>query len=323
MTSHETHTDTFDAAVIGGGAAGLSAALMLARSRRTVVVIDAGSPRNAPAAGVHGFLTRDGMNPLELLGIGRAEVEYYGATIIHAEVTESRRRGDRFELTLADGETFEARRLIVATGLVDELPDIPGVKDRWGHDVIHCPYCHGWEFRDQPIGILATSERALHQTFLFRQLTSDLVLFTHSAPELTETEVEQLKARAIRVVPGIVDGLEIHDDRLVGVRLRGGDVVPRNVVVVGPRFVARSGVLSELGLRPGDHPFGEFISANATGQTEVPGVWVAGNVTDLGAQVVGAAANGAMVGAQVNADLAIEDTRLAVEANRKQTALAS
>jgi thioredoxin reductase len=323
MTSHNALLETFDVAVIGGGAAGLSAALMLARSRRAVVVIDAGSPRNAPAAGVHGFLTRDGMSPLELLALGRAEVEHYGGTIAHAEVTASRRLGDRFELTLATGDTVTARRLIVATGLVDELPDVPGVRERWGHDVIHCPYCHGWEFRDQPIGILATSERALHQTFLFRQLTSDLVLFTHTAPEFTEVQVEQLEACAIRIVHGIVDGLEISNDRIVGVRLQGGEVVPRNAVVVGPRFVARSAVLFELGLRPSAHPLGDFISANATGQTDIPGVWVAGNVTDLAAQVVGAAASGAMVGAQVNADLAMEDTRLAVTANRKQTVSAS
>jgi thioredoxin reductase len=303
-------------AVIGGGAAGLSAALMLARSRRDVVVIDSGSPRNAPAAGVHGFLTRDGMNPLELLAIGRAEVEHYGGMIIPGEVTSAHRVGSGFELTLADGRRAAARRLIVATGLVDEIPNIPGVRERWGRDVLHCPYCHGWEFRDQPVGILATNERAVHLALLFRQLTPDVVVFSHTAPPMTADEAEQLAARDIPIVSGVVESLEIAEDRLVGVRLQGGVVVPRQAVVVTPRFTARSQVLAELGLTASAHPFGTAIAAGSTGQTEAPGVWVAGNVTDLSAQVVVAAAEGVTVGAQVNADLAAEDARLAVKARR-------
>jgi thioredoxin reductase len=318
-----TLAERFDVAVIGGGAAGLSAALILARSRRAVIVIDAGAPRNAPAAGVHGFLTRDGVSPTELLALGRAEVEQYGGQIVRCVATAARRTASGFEIDLEDGRRIAARRLVVTTGLVDELPDIPGLRERWGRDVLHCPYCHGWEFRDQPVGILATSTVAVHQALLFRQLTSDLVLFTHLAPDLTVDHAEQLAALGIRAVPGVVEALEVDDDRLTGVRLRDGTTVARRALVVGPRFVARSEVLTSLGLSPSPHPLGgEHIAADANGLTAIFGVWVAGNVTDLKAQVIVAAAGGASVGAAVNADLVAEDTRLAVSTYRDRRSIA-
>ena len=310
----EMRAERFDVAVIGGGAAGLSAALTLARARRRVIVIDAGSPRNAPAEGVHGFLTRDGIRPTELLVIGRQEVERYGGMIVHGQAEGARRVADGFEMSLQDGQILSARRLVVTTGLVDDLPDVPGLRERWGRDVLHCPYCHGWEVRDQPVGVLGTGPRAVHQALLFRQLTSDVVLFTHTAPALTDEQAEELAARDIRVVEGIVESLEIADDRLTGVRLRDGTVVARRALAVAPRFVARSRVLESLGIRPTPDPrgVGERIAADPTGLTEVPGVWVAGNVTDLAAQVVSAAAGGVVAGAAVNADLVAEDARLAV-----------
>jgi thioredoxin reductase len=306
--------------VAGGGTAGLSAALLLARSRRSVLVIDAGEPRNAPAAGVHGLLSRDGINPLELLELGRAEVRGYGGQVMEGQVRSATRDGDGFAVILDDNRVVTARRLLVTTGLVDELPDVPGVRERWGRDVLHCPYCHGWEVRDQAVGVLASGPRAVHMALLFRQLTSDVVLFTHVAPPLTDGESEQLAARDIRVVSGIVDSLEVVDDRLTGVRLRGGMVVARQALVVTPRFVARSQVLSSLGLRPIAHPLGmgEFVAADATGLTNVPGVWVAGNITDLAASVVVAAAGGASAAAAINADLVAEDTRRAVSARQDQ-----
>jgi len=318
--------NNYDVVIIGGGAAGLSGALQLVRSRRSVLVIDAGEPRNAPTAGVHGFLSRDGIAPAALIELGRAEVSGYGGQVIDGRVTSAGRRGDRFDVALADGRSVTARRLLVTTGLVDELPDIAGVRERWGRDVLHCPYCHGWEVRDRAIGVLATSPRAMHQVLLFRQLTSDVVLFTHTAPRLTDEETEQLAARDVRVVPGEVDALEIVDDRLSGVRLKDGTVVPRQALVVMPRFVARSQVLTELGLMPEAHPLGlgeSIVPADASGQTKVPGVWVAGNVADLGANVVVAAAGGASAAAVINADLAAEDTRQAVAVYRDQRVRAS
>jgi thioredoxin reductase len=309
--------DTYDVVVVGGGAAGLSGALLLARSRRSVLVIDGGEPRNAPAAAAHGFLSRDGINPLELLELGRAEVRGYGGQLMEGRASSVARDDVGFTVTLDDDRVVSARRLLVTTGLVDELPDVPGVRERWGRDVLHCPYCHGWEVRDQAVGILASGSRAVHMALLFRQLTSDVALFTHTAPPLTDEQAEQLAARHIRVVTGFVDSLEVVDDHLTGVRLRDGSVVPRQALVVTPRFVARSEVLTALGLRPTAHPFGgEFVAADATGLTDVPGVWVAGNITDLAASVVVAAAGGASAAAAINADLVAEDTRLAVSLHR-------
>jgi thioredoxin reductase len=291
-----------------------------------VLVIDAGSPRNAPAEGVHGFLTRDGIPPAELAAIGRQEVERYGGIVAHGEARDARPLEDgRFAVTLTDGQTVEARRLVVTTGLVDELPEIDGLRQRWGHDVVHCPYCHGWEVRDRPIGVLGTSPRAVHQALLFRQWSSDVVLFRHTAPALTEEETEELAARGIRVVEGMVESLEIEDDRLAGIRLQDGTVVARGALAVMPRFVARSRVLASLGLRPTPHPMavGEHIAADPTGQTTVPGVWVAGNVTDLMAQVVAASAGGVMAGAAVNAELIAEETREAVASRRAATVVST
>ncbi|GAA5153318.1 NAD(P)/FAD-dependent oxidoreductase [Pseudonocardia eucalypti] len=309
--------DSYDVVVVGGGAAGLNGALMLARSRRSVLVVDAGEPRNAPADGVHGLLALDGTPPAELLARGRAEVARYGGELVTGEVAAVTRAGERFAVTLADGRTVRARRVLVATGLVDRLPDVPGLRERWGRDVLHCPYCHGWEVRDQAIGVLASGPMSVHQTLLFRQLSRDVTYFAHTRPPTGE-QAEQLAALGIPVVTGEVTGLEVVADRLVGVRLAGGSVVPRQAVAVATRMEARAGFLAPLGLRAVEHTagVGEQLPADPVGRTEVPGVWVAGNVTDLSAQVGASAAAGATAGAQINADLVAEDARLALEAHR-------
>jgi len=307
-----------DVVVIGGGAAGLSGALMLARARRSVVVVDAGTPRNAPAAGVHGLLGRDGTPPAELLDRGRAEVRSYGGEIVRGEVGTVERDGDRFAIRVAGGGTLRARRLLVTTGLVDELPDVPGLRERWGRDVVHCPYCHGWEVRDRAIGVLATGPMSVHQALLFRQWSADVTLFTHRAPAPDPEQAERLAARGIAVVTGEVAALEVAGDRLTAVRLADGTVIAREVVAVAPRMAARAGPLESLGLRAVEHPSGagEHVPADPTGRTEVAGVWVAGNVTDLTAQVGAAAAAGAFAAAQINFDLVTEETDAAVAAYR-------
>ncbi|MFI9008223.1 NAD(P)/FAD-dependent oxidoreductase [Actinosynnema sp. NPDC053489] len=313
----EQLADGCDVVVVGGGAAGLSGALMLARSRRSVVVVDAGSPRNAPADGVHGLLARDGMPPAELLARGREEVRGYGGHVVPGEVEAVTRVGAGFVVALADGRSVLARRLLVTTGLVDELPDVPGLRERWGRDVVHCPYCHGWEVRDRAIGVLATGPTAVHQALLFRQLSADVVVFSHTHPPTAE-QAGQLAARGVDVVAGEVAAVEVAGDRVVGLRLADGRTVGREVVVVASRMVARAGFLDALGLRTAPHPsgMGEHVPADATGRTDVPGVWVAGNVTDLSAQVGASAAAGATAGAQINADLIAEETRQAVAGYR-------
>ncbi|MEV5648090.1 NAD(P)/FAD-dependent oxidoreductase [Nocardia sp. NPDC052254] len=311
-----------DVVVVGGGAAGLNGALMLARARRSVMVIDAGAPRNAPAEGIHGLLGREGMAPGELLDRGRAEVRGYGGRIVTGEVTRVTRADGGFDVELADGRTTRTRRLLVTTGLVDELPHVAGLRERWGRDVVHCPYCHGWEVRDRAIGVIANGPMAVHGALLFRQWTDDVVLFTHTTAAPTGEAAEKLAARRIPVITGPVAALEIRDDRISGVRLADGTVVAREVVTVGSRMVARSDVLRQLGLEPVEHPSGagEYIPADAMGRTGVEGVWVAGNVTDLTAQVGAAAAGGAFAAAQINADLVEEETRLAVVDHRRDFA---
>jgi thioredoxin reductase len=291
--------DDYDVIVIGGGAAGLSGAMCLGRARRSVLVLDAGAPRNAPASGVHNFLTRDGIPPAELVALGADEVARYGGEVRRARAVTARRDETGLTVTTADGRTATARRLLVATGLVDELPDVPGVRERWGRDVLHCPYCHGWEVRDQPIGVLATGPRAVHQALLFRQLSPDVVLFRHTASPLADEEAEELAARDVAVVDGEVVGLEVADDRLAGVRLASGTVVARQALAVAPGAVVANAVLDALGLVAVEHPMGvgTHLATDSTGQTAVPGVWAAGNVVEPMAQVMAAAAGGLSAGA--------------------------
>ncbi|MPY83763.1 MAG: thioredoxin reductase [Actinophytocola sp.] len=266
-------------------------------------------------------VARSQMRPEELLARGRAEVRGYGGRVLPGEVVTAGREGAGFAVTLADGRTVRARRLLVTTGLVDELPDIPGLRDRWGRDVLHCPYCHGWEVRDQAIGVLANGPMSVHQALLFRQLSDDVTFFCHTRPPSGD-ELEQLTARGISVVDDEVASVESAEDRLAGVRLRDGTMVRRDALVVAPRMTARAGFLAALGLRPAEHPagVGEHIPVDAAGRTGLPGVWAAGNVTDPSAQVGAAAAAGAMAAAQINADLVAEETRLAVAAQLHSTA---
>jgi thioredoxin reductase len=193
-------TETFDVVVIGGGAAGLSGALALARSRRSVLVLDDGEPRNATAGHVHNFLTRDGTPPAELYAAGRAEVTGYGGEVRAGRAASVVRDGDAFVVTLDGGDAVTARRLLVATGVVDELPDVAGLRERWGRDVLHCPYCHGWEVRDRAIAVLATTPMALHQALLFRQLSDDVTYLQHGGAPLGAEAAGQLAARGIPVV---------------------------------------------------------------------------------------------------------------------------
>ncbi|MGW7291006.1 NAD(P)/FAD-dependent oxidoreductase [Streptomyces xiamenensis] len=316
--------ESVDVVVIGGGAAGLNGALMLARSRRSVVVIDSGTPRNAPAEAMHGFLVLDGMAPRDILERGREQVRHYGGLIVRGEVASAApaapsSTGDpRFTVTLADGRQVTARRLLVATGLRDELPEVPGLARHWGHGVVHCPYCHGWEVRDRPIGVLATGPASVHHALLFRQLTEDLTYFTGGLP-LEEDTRARFAARRIRVVDAPVREVVTADDGgIAGVRTADGTFVAREILAVATRTRARTEGLEGLGLPMEDLPGGtgrRFASGTA-GATDVPGVWVAGNATDLTAQVGAAAAAGALAGAHINALLATADTDAALAAAR-------
>ncbi|MFI9156586.1 NAD(P)/FAD-dependent oxidoreductase [Kitasatospora aureofaciens] len=300
-----------DAVVIGGGAAGLSAALVLGRARRRVAVVDAGEPRNAPAAHMQGFLSRDGMPPAALLAVGREEVARYGVDLIdgrveHVENAEPTELG--FLVHLAGGPVLRARRVVVATGLRDGLPELPGLAERWGRDVLHCPYCHGWEVRDRPLGVLGTAPGSVDQALLLRQWSADVVLLAHTL-ELTAADRERLAARGVRVVGGRIVRLVADDGRLRGVELETGRVVNREAVFVFPQPVPRDALLFGLDCARDDNG---WVTTDRTGRTSVPGVWAVGNVADPRAQVVTAAGAGAAAAFALNHDLVDEEIGRAV-----------
>jgi thioredoxin reductase len=313
---------TGDVVIVGGGAAGLSAAVTLARSRRSVLVVDAGQPRNAPAAGVHNFLSREGTHPVALLNEGRAEVRSYGGEFVDGEAIAARGSAGRFAVDLRDGRTAVARRLLVTTGVTDELPDISGIYERWGRDVLHCPYCHGWEVRDQPIAILSTSSMTVHSAQLFRQLSPHVTVLTHTGAPLTDEQIAELAARDIAIVDGKVVALEVEDDALAGVRLDDGTVVACQALVVRPRYFAHSPVLTSLGLRPvAGMDDDSAFATDPTGATEIPGVWAAGNVTDVFLGVMASAAAGVVAAGAINADLVADDVARTLAADGANSAV--
>ena len=300
----------YDVVVIGGGAAGLSAALVLSRARRRVAVVDAGEPRNAPAAHMHGFVGSDGAPPTTLLEKGRDEVAGYGGELVRGTVSDLAPVAGSapFKVTLADGETLTARRVLVTTGLRDEIPDLPGVRERWGRDLLHCPYCHGYEVRDEPLGVLGGTPESVQHALLIGQWSDDVVFFSHTR-ELTGAEREQLLARDIGIVDGPAARLVVDDDRLVGVELESGELVRRAAVFVRPRFVPNNELLVGLGSATRDDG---WVVVDDVGRTSVPGVWAAGNAVNPRAQVVTAAGEGSAAAIAINNDLTEEDTAAAV-----------
>ena len=311
----EKHSEQYEVIVVGGGAAGLSAALVLGRARRRTLVVDAGEPRNAPAAHMHGYLSRDGMPPTEFLAIGRKEIARYGVELVRDRAVDVT-KGEEFAVALASGRTVHARRLVIATGLRDELPAVPGVAERFGRDVLHCPYCHGWEVRDQAFGVLATTPLSVHQALMVSQWSKDVTLFLHSVTEeeLSDDDLRRLAAAGVKVVPGEVAELVVEDDRLTGVRLVDGTTHAREVVFTAPRPVPQTGLLERLGAELQETPFGAYPVVDPTGLTSVPGVWAVGNAAGFAEQVVNAAAGGYRAGAFINGELLMTDLDTAVPA---------
>ncbi|NNH74297.1 NAD(P)/FAD-dependent oxidoreductase [Nocardia uniformis] len=301
---------TYDVVIVGGGAAGLSAALVLTRSRRRVAVVDAGMPRNAPAAHMHGFLSRDGMPPLDLLSVGREEVAGYGGELVDDRATTAERiEGEPgFTVRLTGGRTLRTRRLLVTSGLRDELPPIPGLLERWGRDVLHCPYCHGHEVADQPLGLMGMAEpgpvsRSVHLALMLPQWSRDLVFFPNTL-DLSDIDRERITARGVRIMDGKVSGLTIAEDRLHTVDLTDGSSVARSALFVVAAMIPDNAVLDALGCEIGHQG---FVSTDPNGQTSVPGVWAAGNVVDPRMQVITAAGTAAAVAIAINTDLMADD----------------
>jgi thioredoxin reductase len=296
-------SEHFDVIVVGGGPAGLSAALILGSSLRSVLVVDAGEPRNAPAEGVHNFLGREGTAPLDLARIGRQEVARYGVTVTDGRVVGA------------------ARRLVVAGGAVDVLPDVPGLAEQWGHGVVHCPFCHGWEVRDRRIGVLVTSAAGAHQVQMFRALSDDVTAFLTDPDLVDDTVLAGFSARNIRVVDSTVTRVLTEGGVLSGVELPDGSVVGLDALAAASRVEARVDWAAGLGLTTVQQEangtvFGQVLAVDGLGKTDVPGVSAAGNVANAMLTVVGSAAAGTQTGAAVHGDLLQADVAAALAGAR-------
>lgn len=313
------HSETIEAdvAVLGGGPAGLAAAIALGRSRRKVVVIDAGQPRNTPSEGAHNVLGNEGIAPQELLMRGRAEAESYDVCIVKGEATAISGTIDDFTIDVADDQRqVHARRIILATGLVDDLPDVPGVQAGWGHSVLHCAFCHGWEIRDQRIAILTREEVAVHQAMMFSQLSDQVTVFLHDAPDPTDEQWEQLRALNVSVVRPRVRRLILEGSQVYGIEIDGGKTFDVDAVVIVPRYNARTALYESLGGTVETTPFGRHIPTDPRGMTAISGVFATGNASQPMAMVVAAAAAGVTTGTAVHGDLAFADLKDAVEHSR-------
>lgn len=309
MTKTTTENTHWDAVIVGGGAAGLSTALLLGRARRRVLVLDGGAPRNRFAAHMNGVLGSDGMPPSEFLARGRDELARYDVEVRSGSVTEVR---DDAELTVIteDGALLTTRRLVVATGISDDLPALPGLAERWGRDVLHCPYCHGWEVRGRRFGVLATSAQAVHQAQLVRQWSDDVTLFC--AESLPEDVLAGFAARAVTVDPRPVAEVLTTDDALSGVRMEDGTRVSLDVLFTAGSPRPHDEFLVGLDLQRTDGPFGRLLDVAAGGRTSHPKIWAVGNVVAPMATVPMVIGAGATAAADINRDLVAEEFAEAV-----------
>lgn len=286
----------WDAIIIGGGAAGLSAGVVLARARFATLVVDGGEPRNGPADHMHGYLTRDGMAPREFVATGRDELTRYGGTRAQASVIDARRASDgTFELRLDDNRALRARSVLVATGLTDELPDIPGLSERWASEVHHCPHCHGYEVRGRTIVVIGSTMAAVstHLAALVRRYSSS-VTFCINGAEVSTAQRQRLAAYGVRLIDARVTRVATSAGTAgggpVAVELDNGETIACESIFVAPCPVPHDAILTRLGA--GKDPASGLVAVDSQGATDVPGVWAAGNVVNPRAQVVAAAGAG-------------------------------
>ena len=289
-----------DVVVVGGGAAGLSAALVLGRSRRRVLVVDAGAPRNAPSPTAHSCFTRDGTPPDELLRIGREQLAPYDSVRVVSDRVTSVRTGDgAFTVGLADGGEVATRRVLLAIGVRDILPDIDGIGALWGRSVLHCPYCHGWEVRDEPLALYATGAIAMEMGPMLLQWSRDVLLLTGGPGELGSSDRDTLTRQGVRIIDTPVQRVD-GDDHVVRITLADGRVEQRSALFVRPTQELASDLPQRIGceLTEAGH-----IRVGSDLQTSVPGVYAAGDATTPLQQIVVAAASGAQAAMMINRDL--------------------
>jgi thioredoxin reductase len=300
-------SETYHAVIVGGSWAGLAAAMQLGRARRRVLVVDAGKPRNRFARSSHGFLGQDGRSPSAILDTFRAQVGAYPTVRLESGVaTDARAAADEgFEVELSSGVTVHAQRLILATGVVDELPPVPGLEERWGVTVLHCPYCHGYEVGDRRLGVLGHGDAAVHRARLVRDWSADVTLFTNRG-EVTAEQQAALAGRGVRVEERAVEALLGSAPELAGIRMSDGAVVALDALFTGTRTRMASPLAEQLGCAFDDGPFGPVVRTDARKETTIPGVYCAGDAARTPHSATWAAADGATAGMSAHQSLVFE-----------------
>jgi len=307
---------SLDVAIVGGGAAGLSAALVLGRARRRVVVFDEGKPRNAAAPHSYGFLGHDGVSGAELLRRGRAEVEGYGVRIVDTRVLEIAVADDCFIVETTAG-IYEARAVVLATGLADTLPAINGLSEIWGVDAAECPYCHGWEVRDRAIGVIGTTDKLPRVAALLTQWSRDVMVISSEAATFGSEVRARLDAVGVRIVAKDVRRFATVRGRLRAVVLADGEELAREAIFVAMPTRAASDLASRLC----NVDASGFAIVDPEGRTSRAGVWAVGNATDRIAKLVHSAAAGSRAAVSINVYLFENDLRMAMAASARPPSL--
>lgn len=296
----------FDVIIVGGGPAGLSAALVLGRCRHKVLLCDSRQYRNQVSHAMHGFLSRDGLPPAELLRIGREQLAPYGVMTMDTEITHAEKRGDDFELKTAQGEVLIARKLLLATGIIDNLPELPGFDALYGVSAFHCPYCDGWEQRDKRIVAYARGPETTQFAFTLRAYTGDLLLCTDGPAPLNEDERARLRRHDIPLIEKAVNGLESNDGQLTHIVFADGERHACDALFFHLGQKQRSFLAASLGCPETNE---EGVKADDTCATNVPGLFIAGDATRDVQQVIVAAAEGTKAAFEIN--MALRDEKFA------------
>jgi thioredoxin reductase len=294
----------YDAIIVGGGPAGLSAALILARCRREVLICDAGHPRNAASQALHGYLTRDGMRPADFLQAAREQLRPYGVEFRQGSVVDAKRLGEGFEVRLDDGTARTSRKLLLATGMVDHVPAIPGMRELYGRSILHCPYCDGWEVRDRPLAVYGRGAKAASFALAMKTWSEDLVLCTDGPTGLRPDALRRLQAARIAVRSDKMTRMEATGDSGLRIVFVSGDALARHAVFLSTAYRQRSDLAEQLGCH---FTHRGAVHSNSLQGTAVPGLYVAGDAARDVQLIIVAAAEGAKAGFAIHKALQEED----------------
>jgi thioredoxin reductase len=293
----------YDTIIVGGSFAGLSAAIYLGRARRSVLALDTGAPRNRFAAASHGFFAQDGADPRTMIATMRAQVAAYPTIdFLDQAASHASRQNTGFSVTLANGDVVAGATLLLAYGIADILPDLPGVAERWGNSVIHCPYCHGYEFSGQRLGVLNLSPMSLHQAALILEWGPTTFFLDGGA--IDSEAAADLARRGVSVEPAPVEALLGEGSSLSAVRLRDGREHPLDALFIGPRYRFNSDLAEQLGCAIDEGQFGSTVTVDDMKATSVAGVYAAGDITRMGHTVTFACADGVTAALAIHRSLA-------------------